>query len=241
MHPATGGAGQDQYRRPDNLALAFQEVFTVIERLRANRQAVSDAASFRWQFREALKAAEQEARSRGYTAEDIQLAIFATVAFLDESILNLRNPIFADWPRQPLQEELFGLHIAGEVFFQNLQKLLGRSDSHDLADLLEIYYLCLLLGFAGRYSIGGRGELRAVMEETAAKIRRIRQPSPEFSPGWMLPSEPKRAVLTDPWVKRWGIIACASLLFAVALFVIFKLSLGSGVGELGTWAARGRV
>lgn len=241
MHPATGGAGQSQLRRPDNLALAFQEVFTVIERLRANRQAVSDAASFRWQFREALKTAEQEAGRRGYTADDIHSAIFAVVAFLDESILNLRNPIFADWPRQPLQEELFGLHIAGEVFFQNLQKLLGRSDSHDLADLLEVYYLCLLLGFAGRYSIGGRGELRAVMEETAAKIRRIRQPSPELAPGWMLPSEPRRAAVADPWVKRWAMIAGASLLVIVVLFVLFKFSLGSGVNELQTLASQGRA
>ena len=63
------------------------------------------------------------------------------VAFLDESVLNSRNPIFADWLRKPLQEELFGTHIAGEVFFQNLQQLLGRSDSPDLADLLEIYHL----------------------------------------------------------------------------------------------------
>ena len=47
------------------------------------------------------------------------------VAFLDESILNLRNPVFADWPRKPLQEELFGHHMAGEIFFQNLQPLAG--------------------------------------------------------------------------------------------------------------------
>ncbi len=240
MHPSTGGADQGQYRRPDNLALAFQEVFTVIERLRANRQAVSDAASFRWQFREALKMAEQEARNRGYSAEDIQSAIFAAVAFLDESILNLRNPIFADWPRQPLQEELFGLHIAGEVFFQNLQKLLGRTDSYDLADLLEVYYLCLLLGFAGRYSIGGRGDLRAVMEETADKIRRIRRPSPELSPGWMLPPEPKRVPKTDLWVKRWALIAGGALLLTILLFIVFKVSLSSGVNELSTWAMQGR-
>ncbi len=56
----------------------------------------------------------------------MQLATFAAVAFLDESMLNSQNPIFADWLRKPLQEELFGTHIAGETFFQNLQQLLGR-------------------------------------------------------------------------------------------------------------------
>jgi type VI secretion system protein ImpK len=238
MHPSTGGA--EQYRRPDNLALAFQEVFTVIERLRANRQAVSDAASFRWQFREALKAADQEARNRGYSSEDIQMAVFAAVAFLDESILNLRNAIFADWPRQPLQEEMFGHHVAGEVFFQNLQKLMTRGDSHDLADLLEVYYLCLLLGFAGRYSIGGRGELRAVMEEIAGKIRRIRHSSPELSPGWALPPEPKRVAQADPWVKRWAMIAIGSAVLTILLFLVFKAGLSSGISDLTTMAMQGR-
>ena len=37
--------------RFDNLALIFQEVLTVIERLRANRQPVSDAGVFRGQIR----------------------------------------------------------------------------------------------------------------------------------------------------------------------------------------------
>jgi type VI secretion system protein ImpK len=164
-----------QTRRPDNLALAFQEILTVIERLRSNRQPIPDAATFRQQFRAALQQADAEARRRGYTAEDIQLAIFAVVAFLDESILNLRSPVFADWPRQPLQEEFFGHHIAGEVFFQHLQRLIGANESHATADVLEVFYLCLLLGFAGRYSIGGRGELRSLMDQAADKIRRIRK------------------------------------------------------------------
>ena len=114
-------------RRNENLALMLQEVLTAIVRLRSNRQAVSDANSFRIHMREALKSADQEARKRNYSADAIQLAIFAVVAFLDESILNSRNPLFADWPRKPLQEELFGTHMAGEVFFQNLQKLLGHT------------------------------------------------------------------------------------------------------------------
>ena len=88
---------------------------------------------------------------------------------LDESILNSRNPLFADWSRKPLQEEMFGIHIAGETFFQYAQQLLARPDSPEAADLLEVYYLCLLLGYCGRYSVGDRGELQAVKDAMAAK------------------------------------------------------------------------
>jgi type VI secretion system protein ImpK len=219
-------------RRPENLAFCFQEVLTVGERLRANRQAVSDAASFRQQIRDALKMADQEARKRSYNADDIQLAIFAVVAFLDESILNLRNPIFADWPRRPLQEELFGHHIAGEIFFQNLQKIMGRNESQEMADLLEVYQLCLLLGFAGRYSLSGRGELRAVVEATGEKIRRIRQLPPDLSPAWALPNDQVKMSGGDPWIKRlmYGAIGCFVL--ALLLFISYKMSLGSGISAL---------
>src|SRR5262249_7749093 len=157
-----------------NLALIYQEAITAIERLRGNRQGVTDAEAFRHHTREALKAASSEGLAAGYAADDVKLATFATVAFLDESVLNSQNPIFADWLRKPLQEELFGTHIAGEVFFQHLQQLLGRNDSPDLGDLLEIYYLCLVLGFLGRYSAGNRGELSQIMGATAQKLRRIR-------------------------------------------------------------------
>ncbi len=227
-------------RRSDNLALILQEVLTAIVRLRSNRQAVSDANSFRIHMREALKAADQEARKRGYNADTIRDGIFAVVAFLDESILNSRNPLFADWPRKPLQEELFGTHIAGEMYFQNLQRLVGQSDSPELADLLEVYYLCVVLGFAGRYSAGNKGDLRGIMDAVGEKIWRVRGRLPDLSPSWKLPQEALRKAVGDPWARYLGIAAIGCLVLLVLLFAVFKLSLGSGVSDLRTLALQGR-
>jgi type VI secretion system protein ImpK len=219
-------------RRAENLAFCFQELLTVGERLRANRQVVHDAESFRFQLREALKTSSEEARKRGYSGEDIQLVVFAAVAFLDESILNLRNPIFADWPRRPMQEEFFGHHVAGEIFFQNLAKLLARDESQDTADALEVYLLCMLLGFAGRYSMGARGELRAATDATKDKIRRIRQATADLAPLWALPQEPVRTSGADPWIRRLVLTAAACLLVVLVLFGVYKVSLGSAVGRV---------
>jgi len=223
---------QPMPRRMENLALAFQEMLTVGERLRSNRQQVSDAVTFRAQLWSGIRQGEEQARRSGYANEDTELAVFAVVAFLDESILNLRSQIFVDWPRQPLQEERYGHHIAGEVFFQNLQKLVARSDSQDLADLLEIYHLCLLLGFAGRYSMGGRGELRSVMMQIAEKIQRIRQTGAELAPYWRFPSEPMPRAGLDPWVMRLIIATGACLALLVVLFAMYYISLSSGVDDL---------
>jgi type VI secretion system protein ImpK len=226
--------------RTENLALHFQEVLTAIVRLRANRQTVTDAESFRHHMREALRAAGAEAQRNGYAMEDVKLAAFAAVALLDESVLNSQNPLFADWPRKPLQEEMFGIHVAGETFFQYAQQLLARNDSPEAADLLEIYDLCLLLGYRGRYSVGGAGELQALKDQIAAKVRRIRGAFTGLAPAWTVPAEQSRATGSDPWVKRltWAAIACAVL--AVLLFVVLKVTLGSGVGDLHTLAIQGR-
>jgi type VI secretion system protein ImpK len=224
-----GGAAL--WRRNDNIAMLFQEALTVVVRLRSNRQSVGDPQSFRSQIASALNASGQEAVRRGYSPEDIRAATFAIVAFLDESILNSHNPAFGDWVRKPLQQELFGVDVAGEIYFRNVDHLLGRGDSQELADVLEVYQLCLLLGFRGRYSVGSNAELRNTANIITERIHRIRGFSMVLSPASTPPAEPPRAV-TDPWIPRlmWSAVACCTL--AVVLFVAFKISLTSAVSGL---------
>jgi type VI secretion system protein ImpK len=218
-------------RQPGILAICFQEPITAIIRLRAGRQIVTDAEQFRQQMRDSLQAAAREARDfGGYTSADVRSATFAVVSFLDESILNSREAAFADWARKPMQEELFGTHIAGEVFFENVRELLGRPDSLILADLLEVYSLILLLGFAGRYTGGRRGELNGILSGMRERIRRIRGSSPDLSPSW----EPPPAAappIRDPRIRRLALAAaiCASL--ALLLFATYSIFLSAGITD----------
>ena len=239
--PAVSQPGGTAFgRRADNLAMLFQETLTVVVRLRSNRQAVGDPQSFRNQIATALNAAGQESLRRGYSPEDIRAATFAIVAFLDESILNSHNPAFGDWVRKPLQQELFGVDVAGEIYFRNVDHLLGRGDSQELADVLEIYQLCLLLGFRGRYSMGSNAELRNTANIITERIHRIRGgSSPALSPAWMPPAEAPRST-ADPWIRRllWGAVACSAL--AVVLFITFKVSLSSVASELQSVISAGR-
>ncbi len=236
MNPNVAQSSAPQQRRTENLALAFQEVLTAVVRLRSGRQEVNDAELFRQQVRAAMRAAHQDATRLGYVEEDIRLAVFATVAFLDESVLNLRNPAFAEWVRKPLQEEMFGRHTAGEIFFENLKHLLGRRETHELADLLEVHQQCILLGFAGKYSLSGRGELSAIIEAVEDKIRRIRQPLGEISPYWRIPHQAFQQGSADPWVKRMVWVAGSCLSVAVVGFILYKVILGSGLSALESMA-----
>jgi type VI secretion system protein ImpK len=223
-------AGSDASRR-GLLALSLQEAFTTIARLRANRQVAADAESFRARIKQVLAAAEAEARQAGYGADDVRLGLFAVIAFLDETVLNSGQAMFAEWPRRPLQEEVFGVHMAGELFFQYLQQILGRSDSDDVADLLEVYELCLLLGYKGRYSASRGAELQVIAAQVNEKIERVQGSGGELSPTWR-PSATEIARPVDRWVPRLMAGAAAAVVLALVLYVGFAISLHSGTSEV---------
>ncbi len=218
--------------RRGELALALQEAFTAAIRLRTNRQTVADAETFRTHIKHLLAAADRDARRAGYDGEYVKLAIYAFIAFLDESVLNSRQPLFASWARQPLQEEIFGDAVAGETFFLHLQDLLSRQDSEALADVLEVYQLCMLLGFRGRYGAGDSAGMQGLISAVQEKIHRIRGGYEPLSPLWAPPADEVIPVAKDPWVPRLGIVAAGSFVLACVLYLAFRFSLGSAAAEL---------
>lgn len=215
-----------------NLALIYQEILTAITRFRSNRQAVADAGSFRNQIKTAIGAAEAEATRKGYAAEDVRLATFAVVAFLDESILNSNNSLFTDWPRMPLQEELFGVHTAGEMFFHCIDRLMVRNDTGQAADLLEIYALCMLLGFRGRYSISGQEGVRSIVSTVTEKLQHLRGGLRPLAPNWAPPKDAMHQKTSDPLVQGLVFGAVGAFLIAILFFVGFKFVLISGASGL---------
>lgn len=219
-------------RRSDNLALAYQDILTAIVRIRANRQVVADSQAFRSRIQVALRAAEKEGAAKGYAPEDVRLATTAIVAFLDESVLNSSNPAFSDWSRMPLQQELFGHNVAGESFFENLERLQHRSDSYDVADISEVHCLCLLLGFRGRYALSGPEAVRPVTDSLLERIRRIRGPLSGLSPSWAVPEGAVKVAALDGWVRRLLTVAIVCLLLGLILFVGFKVLLAMGSNDL---------
>jgi type VI secretion system protein ImpK len=218
-------------QRRGKLAVLLQEAFTASARLRANRMGAVDAASFRNNVKQSLTTADREARQLGYASQTVKLAVYALIVHIDECVLNSGNPAFQAWHGKPLQEEVFGDHRGGELFFENLRGLLTQPDTEELADLLEVYYLCLLLGFQGRYG-GDQGALSAVGNEAFGKIQRTRGVQGDLTPSWVLPRGEKVPKTQDPWIRRIGIAAVSAGAAAVLLFLVFAVALRPAKAEL---------
>jgi type IV/VI secretion system ImpK/VasF family protein len=94
------------------------------------------------------------ARSRqaGISDPEIAEARYALVAFIDERILKSAWQGRDQWMSNPLQLQLYAEWTAGENFFARMRALLQRGD---VSRALEIYYLCLALGFTGALATSG--------------------------------------------------------------------------------------
>ncbi len=235
--------------RTHSLASCYENAITTILRLSAMaQQAVPNPTGFRNSIRAALKAAMEQAKSLGYSSEMIQLSFFALVALLDESVLKLQSPAFAEWAQRPMQEEMFGHNRAGEVFFDHLRTLLSRQDSEETADCLEVYTLCMLLGFKGRHAIsfggdfsaqGGSGsqgaqqssEVQALIRQAREKIARIRGDA-LFLRAEAPPPPIKQTAAIDRWSRGLGIAAVAFLGLMVLAFGGFWIVLSSGAAHI---------
>lgn len=216
--------------RRSNLASAYQDVMTVVLRVRFRTQRVADAESFRDSVRKMIAAATTQARRGGYSDATTQMALYAIVGFLDESVLNSHDPTFADWLRRPLQEELFGGHFAGEYFYRHLTKLLQDADSLEGADALELHAFCLLLGYRGKFAFGSDAEVHSLLAQIRAKIARVRGP---FALARVEAAPPvKKAPAGDRWFRILMLAAAILLVVCVLAFVAFHSILGSNLSVL---------
>ncbi len=206
--------------RQETLALLYQGFFTGIVRIQSGRQQIANADGFRRRMMEALAEVNREAVKRNYAKEHTIETDFAIVAFLDEVVLNSHDPCRNEWAQKPLQDELFNVSVAGELFFTRVEKLLSRQDSPELADMLEVFFLCLLLGFEGKYSVGGRSELHLLMDRVRQRIERIRGLDPRLSPHGDIPAEVIAAPPPDTLANTLLQAAVISLGAAVAVYVI---------------------
>ena len=226
-------------RKLDRLALLYENILTVTERVHTGRQKLQDTEEFRARMKRALDDVSTTAARRGYGREAVQEATFAVVAFLDEAILTAPDASKTEWVGKSLAEELFGERVAGELFFKRLDSLRAHRDSQDLAEILEVYYLCLLLGYEGKFAGGAKAELLQLMANLRERIERIYGMGGssgrelEFSPDKDLGQEPVPVTIApDPLNRQFRLFAVAALVFAVLCYVCFSLALHSRTREI---------
>jgi len=129
---------------------------------------------------------------------DVDLAHYAVVALLDEVAISHSDALAAFWHPRLLQVRYLNENNAGEGFFERLAELRGHPKQ---AHVLYVYYVCILLGFRGKYRLfDTERELAAIENAVRAELERtgtLAMPS-TLSPNAARPYEPERPALDHP-------------------------------------------
>jgi type VI secretion system protein ImpK len=166
-----------------------------------------------------LAANTQQARA---TPETLKAASYCLCTAIDEAVLRTPWGAGSDWRKYSLLRKLHGDAWGGEKFFEILGARMR--DPGPNIDLLELLYICLALGFQGKYAMLDDGEAKRqqVTDNLYDVIRRQRGDiEHDLSPHWQNEEE-ARVTLEHPlpiWVV--GAVAAAVLLSTYVGFRFF--------------------
>jgi type VI secretion system protein ImpK len=163
------------------------------------------------------------ATSAGIAPEDAIDAAYAMMALFDEILVQAQWPGRLEWQTSPLQFVHFHENVAGENFFRRIDVLLGQPHR---THVLLVYFLCLSLGFQGRYAVSGGAGLSQVYELVGATVASSLPPAEVLSPHGE-PTDAVRSLLQReaPIVR----VALACFMLALAVFGGLHLVLSSQV------------
>lgn len=163
----------------------------------------------------------ERARGSRIPDDDVMEAKYALCAFIDEQILRSEWPGRQQWMSRPLQLIYFNENTAGEGFFSRIEQLEAQPAR---AHVLQIYYLCLTLGFQGQYAVRGGEGVGAIVERVGNRLSRSLPRSDQLSPHGELAGGVRSAVRREAPVVAASI---AVIGVAVLVFVVLRVIVSS--------------
>lgn len=163
-------AHQDSFNNP--LLECASGIFALIAPFRAEARGANLPEDYRTSIVAAFDVFDRMAFDHKIPHSPVQDAKLALAAYIDETVLSSDWPGRMSWMERPLQMELFGEHLAGEKFYSRLAELRQGGESN--VNLLELFYVCLQLGFEGIYRIRGLEQLMALQVDLRRQIEDYR-------------------------------------------------------------------
>ena len=214
---------------PNKLVDAFSALLEFAPELE-NALPPDNPETLRTRLLEELVRARDAAVASGSPLERADQAAWSVAALLDDLALNTPWGGASVWPRQPLVVMLRGDVDAGTQFFSRLEEL-ERHPNRD-RELLELQYLCMALGFRGKFRIPGRSGDRSINAVRVAAARFLRDADAAdapLSPNWkgvVASDEPQRFIIPI-WV-----MAVIAAVVATGIYVALSMALSNQATQL---------
>ncbi|MBB4866932.1 type VI secretion system protein ImpK [Pseudomonas nitritireducens] len=200
------------------LVAAAAELLSDVVRIK-HSSAGEDLRTLNDKLSAGIRQFEMRALHEGAENSQVMAARYVLCTVLDEAVVTTDWGNESEWSQMSLLSSFHNETFGGEKFFQLLERLSRNPVKH--LPMLELMYLCLALGFEGKYRVLPRGmlELEAVRDSLYRQIRQLRGDVPrELSPQWEgLRDSRQRLVRIVPW---W-LVALFTLVCLVVMYTGF--------------------
>ena len=182
-----------------------------------------DPAGLRARLREQIDGFERGARAAGTPDDQLSVARYALCALLDDAAS--ATPWGREWGSQGFTAELHPEAGGPDKFFVLLDQMAAQPGN--FGELLEFFYVCLALGFEGKYR-GGEGGRQALTQTRSRLFAVLAQRRGDTSAGlsgrWQGAALPLRR---PPGAIGLWVAGSVCVLGLAGLYLAYALSLGA--------------
>lgn len=153
--------------KTESISTLCTDIFLIVIKMR-DAEDLGETSALRKLILYYLQQFEKNCSVMGISSETIGAVKYALVAILDETVLSIPSQARDYWISNPLQLDIFGDNIAGQEFYNKLHNFMKDPDNN--RDALEVFYLCLSLGFEGKYKVGNAEQREEVITSLARML-----------------------------------------------------------------------
>ncbi|MCP3850640.1 MAG: hypothetical protein GY694_10460 [Gammaproteobacteria bacterium] len=183
----------------------------------------NDVPSLKYKLQDEVKIFEINAGRAGISNDKVLQARYVICTTMDEIVASTPWGQESDWSQQSLLSLFHGETWGGEKFYLLLERLLKEPIKN--IDILELMYICISLGFQGKYRVidNGHGEVEHIREDLYRQLRSIRNDfNKELSTNWHGVSDRRGALIR--YVPLW-VVGALSGVILLAMFSSFTYML----------------
>ena len=177
-----------------------------------------------------IEAFDTELRNRGYDAPSVIAARYCLCSFIDESMMS--TPWGADsfWPERTMLSIFHNQAWGGEQFFGVLERVLDQSSRYQ--DLLEFLYICVGMGFEGKFHVmhNGRNMLDRLLDTVYQMMIKHRGEAPDSL------CAPEANIVINRENLRNNIplwfISCIGAACLTAIYLAFRIPLEKEIAQI---------
>jgi len=188
--------------------------------------------TLRQQAVQEVRTFDQRLQSSGVSREDALVARYVLCTFVDSAVLNTPWGAQGDWAGQSLLVIFHKEVSGGEKFFEILQRL--QADPSRYGNLIELQYVCLALGYEGKYRHAPNGalelsQLQHRLYEVIRERRHLREE--DLSPRWQGTEDRRNPIIR---YVPWWTVAAAGVAVLLVVFLVFHARLSAQAGPIET-------